>query len=410
MRILFITDTLSPTYGWGRYSIGVLRALRRQGLDFRLLSPKALCQAGDLLALPQHESVTSFVSQTRRLPRLVLANALPIAQALRDCDAVHCLTEPYAVPAALVKGHKPLLVTLHGTYAVRPFTRWQERPWYRFAYGRADRLLPVSHFTESLLPARYRGERTHLVPEGVDTARFQAPPRTSRPERSYVLSVGPIKRRKGQHATLEAFAQVHAQRPDVEYLIAGGVDDRRYFEQLKQRVRVLGLEDSVRFLGRVPEDELVPLYQQCSLFWLLPVDDDLQFEGFGLVYWEANATGRPIVGARGTGAEDAIEDGVNGYLVDAGDADAAATAALMLLNDPVLADRMGQAGRQKVRPWDEAAALLIEEYRQLLPHTAVTRQPASGPATSEPTAAASTAAAAEATARDEKRPFPFLVR
>lgn len=399
MRILLITDTLIPTYGWGRYAIGLIRALRRQELDFTLLSPRAGCHESDLLELPDHETVTSFVTETRRIPRLVLANALRIRRALQRCDLVHCLTEPYAIPAALVSGGKPLFVTLHGTYAVRPFTRWQERPWYEMAYQRATRLLPVSEFTRSLLPDRFQGPRTQVIPEGVDIERFTLataaqpaapsapaapttpaapatleslvaiaapgePPETS--EQPYLLSVGPIKRRKGYHRTIEAFARIHAQRPDVVYKIVGATDDPIFFAQLKERIAALGLSDAVHFLGRVSEAELLPLYAGCAVFWLLPISDDLQFEGFGLVYWEANACGRPIVGAERSGAEDAIVHGENGFLVPTDDPAAASDAVLRLLADPALAAEMGAAGRRRVRPWDDAAGLLIQAYRATL--------------------------------------------
>ncbi len=382
MRVLLIADGLTPTYGWGRYAIGLIGALRRQGLAFTLLSPRHLCTVPDLSALPDHGDVTSFVTQTRRMPRLVAANALAIRRSLAGCDLVHCITEPYAVPAALVAGGKPLFVTLHGTYAVRPFTRWAERPWYEVAYRRAARLLPVSHFTRSLLPPRFQGPRTQVVAEGVDLERFHLPldaatlaggcashqgRRLGGAEGPpFLLSVGPIKRRKGYHLTIEAFARVHAARPDVVYCIAGGTDDPVFLRELQGRIAALGLQDAVQFLGRVGEDELVRLYHACAAMWLLPVDDGLQFEGFGLVYWEANACGRPVIGARRSGAEDAVADGVNGFLVAPDDAAGAAGAALRLLDDPDLARRMGAAGRARVRPWDDAARLVLEEYGAVL--------------------------------------------
>ncbi len=365
MRVLIVSDTLSPRYGWGRYAIDLIRALQRQDVDITLLSPKARCEPEDLRDLPDHHNVTSFVSETRRLPRLVAANALRIRRALARCDAVHCVMEPYAIPSAFVAGSKPLLVSLHGTYAVRPFTRWQERPWYELAYRRADRLLPVSHFTRSLLPRRFQGAKTQVVPDCVDLDRFTLPagktPRRDSPP--YLLSVGPFKRRKGYHVSIEAFARVHEQRPDVQYWIVGGIDDHALKAELQARIEVLGLQDSVRFLGRVDEDELVHLYRGCAAFWLLPVLDDLQFEAFGLVYWEANACGRPVIGTTGSGAAEAIEDGVNGFLVPPNDPPAAAAAALRLINDPALADRMGTVGRARVKPWDHAAQLVVGHYQ-----------------------------------------------
>jgi glycosyltransferase involved in cell wall biosynthesis len=386
MRVLLIADSLTPAYGWGRYATGLLRALRRRGLAFTLLTPRRHCTAPDLGALPDHGEVTSFVSETRRLPRLVAANALAIRRALAGCDLVHCLTEPYAVPAALVAGRKPLVVTLHGTYAVRPFTRWTERPWYEVAYRRAARLLPVSHFTRALLPARFRTAKTQVVPEGVDLEHFRLPALGPAPAAAqgspFLLSVGPIKRRKGYHRTVEAFARVHAARPDVRYRIVGGTDDRLFLRELQGRIAALGLAGSVDLLGRVSEDELVRLYHECAAMWLLPVDDGHQFEAFGLVYWEANACGRPVIGARGSGAEDAIADGVNGFLVPADDPDAAAGAALRLLNDPALAAGLGAAGRGRVRPWDDAARLVLAQYEDVLRGRAPA--PAGAPAAGRP--------------------------
>ena len=96
--------------------------------------------------------------------------------------------------------------------------------------------------------------------------------------------------------------------------------------------------------------------------WLLPVMDRYQFEGFGLVYWEANACGRPVVGTTGCGAVDAIQDGVNGYLVPPDDPEAAARAALRLLADPAAADAMGRRGRELVLPWRTAAEQLVALY------------------------------------------------
>ena len=367
MRVLLIADTLSPTYGWGRYAIGLIEALRHTGLDFRLLTPRHLCAVPELAALRCHGTVTSFVSETRRLSKLTLRNALRIRRAAADCDVVHCITEPYAVPAALAIGRTPLVVTLHGTYAVRPFTRAGERWWYELAYRRAARLCPVSTFTQSLLPSRFReATKTRVVPEGVDVERFRAAGEARRPDDPpFLLSVGPIKRRKGYAATIEAFARVRATRPDVEYWIAGGTDDRVFLEQVRRRIDALGLGDAVRLLGSVPDEELVSLYQRCAAFWLLPVDDDLQFEGFGLVYWEALASGRPAIGATRSGAQDAIEDGVTGYLVDPDDAEGAARAALSLLDDPARAAQMGAAGRRRVRPWEDAAQRYLLEYQAL---------------------------------------------
>ena len=73
----------------------------------------------------------------------------------------------------------------------------------------------------------------------------------------------------------------------------------------------------------------------------------------------------PVIGTRRSGAEDAIEDGVTGYLVDPHDEVGAARAALALLSVPERARAMGTEGRRRVRPWSDAASEFIRHYEAL---------------------------------------------
>ena len=384
MRVLVVTDTLAPSYGWGRYAIGLIRALRDEGADLRILSPLSRCTEPDLASMPGHGSVTSYVSETRRMSRLVLANTLAIWRASRDCDVVHCVTEPYSAPAAvagLVGLRRPLVVTVHGTYAVRPFRRPGARPWYELGYGRANRLVAVSRYTRDRLPSRF-ASRTVIVPEGVEHERFATtshatstalsgldPKRLLGPDGSgempYLLSVGPVKRRNGYQTTIEAFAELRRVRPNLEYWIVGGTDDPVFLTSLRATIARLGLGDAVRFLGRVDEATLVGLYHGCMFFWLLPEDDGEQFHGFGLVYWEANACGRPVIGASDSGAGDAIEDGTNGLLIRSARVDEAVSAARRLIDSPELRERLGKAGITHAKPWRDAAVQMMGVYRDV---------------------------------------------
>jgi phosphatidylinositol alpha-1,6-mannosyltransferase len=327
--------------------------------------------------------VTSYERETRRLSRLVAANVGAIAIASLDCDVVHCVVEPYAVPAAIAGliVRRPLIVTIHGTYAVRPFRRPGARWWYEFAYRRAARLIAVSRYTRGRLPSRF-GAKAQVVPEGVDHEAFATVPKAEgnawRPHPStapYLLSVGPVKRRNGYTTTLEAFAQVRAQFPGLEYRIAGGTDDPTFLSELRSRIASMGLVGAVHLMGRVADDELLALYHGCELFWLLPEDDGEQFHGFGLVYWEANACGKAVIGARDSGAGDAIAPGTNGLLVPSGDATGAAAAAVSLLDNPARLAEMGVAARTYARPWRDAARLMSAQYADLAGRAGTTATP-----------------------------------
>ena len=369
MKICLLTDELSYKHGWGRYSIAVIRALLRKGVDLRILSPRSLCTESDLAQYPDHHQITSFLWETRSLLSTTFANWRAVSRLARGCDILHCITEPYSPVAALVAGRRPLLITAHGTYSIYPLTRRRDAPLLRYAYRRAAGVLCVSRFTEQRIRERIEHVSTAVVPEGVDFDRFQAPTDPSMiPAGRYILSVGPIKPRKGYAVSLQAFALAKRKAPDLQYYIVGMVHDDDFHQQLLSSARKAGVADSVHFLGQVPDEQLIALYRGCSAFVLTPLTLGTQFEGFGLIYLEANACGRPVVGSYGCGAEEAIVDGETGFLVPQGQPEATAEAIGRLLENPEAAQRMGQAGFERARlmSWDVTAAKLIEHYEEVL--------------------------------------------
>ena len=95
-----------------------------------------------------------------------------------------------------------------------------------------------------------------------------------------------------------------------------------------------------------------------------------RFEGFGLTLLEASAAGLPVVGARGNGSEDAVDDGLTGLLVPQEDVESGLAAALVtLLTDRALAARMGDAGRAKAatHTWAQVAGQMRALYAGATP-------------------------------------------
>ena len=113
--------------------------------------------------------------------------------------------------------------------------------------------------------------------------------------------------------------------------------------RLEALVRKLELGDHVTLAGQVPFGTLVEEYAGCDVFCL----PSLQ-EGFGLVFLEAMAAGKPVVGCSGTAVEELVTDGVNGLLVPPGDDVALAGALHRLLTDEAARQAMGEANRAEV--------------------------------------------------------------
>ena len=170
-----------------------------------------------------------------------------------------------------------------------------------------------------------------------------------------LLTVARLMRRKGHDRVIEAMPCILKSYPDARYVIAGTGSEATRLQRLANE---LGVGHAVIFLGRVPDDEILALYQAADVFVHpnreLPSGD---VEGFGIVFLEANACGVPVIGGNSGGTPDAIQHGVTGYLVDPNDVDEIADRILTLLGDPALRTRMGQAGREwaKKFTWEAAA-------------------------------------------------------
>lgn len=153
-----------------------------------------------------------------------------------------------------------------------------------------------------------------------------------------VLVVGRLskaERYKGYDALLDIWPEVVAALPDAELVFVGDGDDR---PRLEARIRNEGLAGSVRSLGLLSREQLRRAYADCRVFAL-----PSRGEGFGIVFLEAMAAGRPCIGSPG-GAEDVIDPGRTGLIVDPTDDDALKRALLKLLLDDELCRQFGHAG------------------------------------------------------------------
>jgi phosphatidylinositol alpha-1,6-mannosyltransferase len=145
---------------------------------------------------------------------------------------------------------------------------------------------------------------------------------------------------KGIDIVIQALARLRSAVPDVQYVVVGDGDDRPRLERLS---REAGVADCVHFLGRLEAPELKACYRNCDAF-VLPSKG----EGFGLVFLEAMAYGKPVVGGAHGGTLDVIEDGKTGFLVSHGDVQGLARVLEKLLLDAQLRRRLGEQGRARV--------------------------------------------------------------
>jgi phosphatidylinositol alpha-1,6-mannosyltransferase len=198
-------------------------------------------------------------------------------------------------------------------------------------------------------------ERIVRVPFGATPVEASGPP----PGGARLLSVCRLVPRKGVDTVLRALARIAPTHPNVSYTVVGtGPDEPR----LRALASELGVAGRVCFRGRVDDATLQREYANCDLFVLTcRRTEDGSVEGYGLVYFEAAAWGRPVLAGRSGGEVDAVVDGETGRLVDGSSVDAVADAAIKLLSDPERLRQLGEAGRQRVQTthnWTRAAEVV----------------------------------------------------
>jgi glycosyltransferase involved in cell wall biosynthesis len=160
--------------------------------------------------------------------------------------------------------------------------------------------------------------------------------------------LGRLKRYKGVHHVIRAFAGMNDRRATLE--IAGAGDYRPALERLAAS---LDLGERVRFLGRVrEEDKLALLRRAWALVFASPK------EGWGITNLEAAACGTPVIASNSPGIRESIRDGETGFLVPHGDVTAMTAAMSRVAADPALVSQLGVQARRfaETFTWERAAA------------------------------------------------------
>lgn len=270
----------------------------------------------------------------------------------------------------------PLLVFCHGDEISQTDKRRYQPRVRDYIYQHADAIVAANQFAyDALLRIGIPEERIHKLTPGVDLARFQPrPKRTDLVERyglqdkKVLLTVARLYPRKGHKIVLQALPKVLSEVPGLKYVIAGEGPEK---DNLQALTRELQLQDTVIFAGDIGHDEICDFYNLCDVFVMVNRLDEEggDVESFGMVFTEANAVGKPVIGGRSGGTAEAVIPGQTGFLVDPKNADELADRLVLLLKNDELSRRMGAAGLERVRlefNWDTRAQALRQISAQII--------------------------------------------
>lgn len=205
---------------------------------------------------------------------------------------------------------------------------------------------------DSLIGLGIPDSKIHVIPHGVDINRFESGSEYQGivsehglGGKKVILTVGNLVERKGHDMVIKSLPKVLENVPDTVYLIVG---DGKQRQSLTNLVKELDLGEHVVFTGRVTDNELLQYYNACDVFIMPSREIDGDIEGFGIVYLEANACSKPVIGGKSGGIYDAVQDGVSGILVDPLDVNEISQALITLLTDDLLAKKLGKQGKKRV--------------------------------------------------------------
>jgi len=212
--------------------------------------------------------------------------------------------------------------------------------------------------------------KIRVIPMGIDPAKFQKSiiidMKQKHKTSHIVLSVGRLIDWKGTIYLINAMPDVIRKYPDTQLLIAGSGPEH---DSLSQRVRELGLENNVTFLGIISNEELSSYYHSADVFVLPSINKDGKTEALGVVLLEAMASGCPVIGSNVGGIPDIIVDGESGFLVPEQNPHVLAERIVQLLSDDDLQEQFRQNGLKRVREkfsWDKISKDFAEVYDLVL--------------------------------------------
>ncbi|MDJ0734444.1 MAG: glycosyltransferase [Nostocaceae cyanobacterium] len=269
-------------------------------------------------------------------------------------NAIRSIYFAFSLIVESVKKHPKLIICGHINFA--PVAYWVYRltgiPYWILVYGvdvwnvkseikqkalkSADKIISISGYTRDRLlqEQNLHPKQISLLPVTFDANRFKITPKpkylleryglnSNQPTILTVARLSSCEAYKGYDRVISALPQIREQIPNIHYLLVGGGDDRPRIEQLVQN---LNLQDHVTLTGFIPDEELVDHYNLCDVFAM-----PSKKEGFGIVYLEALACGKPTLGGNQDGAIDALCHGELGALVNPDDVEEIAQTLIQIL-------------------------------------------------------------------------------
>ena len=328
-KILFLASEFPPGPGGiGRHTYYLCRQFADRNWKVKALVNQDYCSAGERRVF--NKKLNFKIENFRRFYPLILLKFYKIIKTFIAClffspdiiilSGISSLKLGWFLKKIF---NKPVLALLHGDEAV------VKDGVVSKAYLAADKIIAISNFTKDNFSVKgIEKEKMKVIYCGISDKFKKGNNR--RDTSNTILTVGNLTARKGQDIVVRALEDVVKVWPDVKYVMAGLLTQKKHIAEIAIRA---GVFEKLEFKGVVTEEELLTLYQNSTLFVLPSIKTEKSMEGFGLVALEAMACGCPVIVSDETGISELIKKTVPECIFSAGDKKNLAEKILYFLND-----------------------------------------------------------------------------
>lgn len=261
-------------------------------------------------------------------------------------DIVQCHYGPVGNQALLLKeiGYKAKISTVFHGYDLSVYLNEHGPDVYRELFSKGDVFLPISTFwKQKLIALGCPEDKIRVNYMGVDADFFKPRNQKIISDKIKILTIARFTEKKGYRYALQAFREALDTIPDMEYHIAG---DGPLFEQIHKLTHDLGIENHVKFHGKVDRSQACALYNNADIF-LLPsiTSPEGDMEGIPVSLMEAMACGLPVITSEHSGIPELVNNGRSGFVVPEKNASMIAERIICLANKPDLRNKQGHQAR-----------------------------------------------------------------
>ncbi|UZQ49328.1 glycosyltransferase [Clostridium kluyveri] len=261
------------------------------------------------------------------------------------------------------KYNVPFVVTIHGQdfqYTIKKNNMCRKAVFK--VLKDADKIITVSNKLKNVITEKHILNKTVVINNGINPEEYVINEQVKLKGSHIMLSVSALIKTKGIDLNIKAVSELIKTYPDLVYYIIGDGEENR---NLRKLVNDLNLNRNVVFLGRLPHSKVIKyMSSKCDVFSLPSWQ-----EGFGIVYIEAMNSGIPVIGVRGQGIEDVIEDKKNGFLVEPHQVEDLVFTIDYILSHKSEARIIGQNGKNTVLKeftWLRNAQKTIDIYNEIM--------------------------------------------